>query len=143
MGTSKGAFGAAFGISSNGYTAPSRNAICTMRTRLLRRVENIFETIIWNFRLLVLVPVIFSLLSSVQFFAIGTWDIWAGLRLEFDPADPEGEITTNIVSYVIGGIDYYLIGIVLLIFAFGIYELLSLKSMLDLNMRSRFFRASH
>lgn len=94
-----------------------------MRTRLLRRVENIFETIIWNFRLLVLVPVIFSLLSSVQFFAIGTWDIWAGLRLEFDPADPEGEITTNIVSYVIGGIDYYLIGIVLLIFAFGIYEL--------------------
>ena len=91
--------------------------------RLLRRVETVFETIIWNFRLLVLVPVIFSLLSAVQFFAIGTWDIWAGLSLKFDPADPEGKITTNIVSYVIGGIDYYLIGIVLLIFAFGIYEL--------------------
>ena len=91
--------------------------------RLLRRIENVFETIIWNFRLLVLVPVIFSLLSSVKFFVIGTWDIWEGISLEFDRSDPEGEVTYQIISYVIGGIDYYLIGIVLLIFAFGIYEL--------------------
>ncbi|PZO14107.1 MAG: hypothetical protein DCF25_15250 [Leptolyngbya foveolarum] len=91
--------------------------------RQLRKIEHVFETIIWNFRLLVLFPVIFSLLSAVKFFMIGTWDIWAGLSIRFDPADPEGENTYQIVSYVIGGIDYYLIGIVLLIFAFGIYEL--------------------
>lgn len=54
---------------------------------------------------------------------IGTWNIWAGFTLSFNPANPEGETTNNIVSYVIGGVDYYLIGIVLLIFALGIYEL--------------------
>ena len=91
--------------------------------RLLRQIEVIFETLIWNFRLLVLIPVIFSLLSAVKFFMIGTWNIWSGFTLRFNPASPEGETTNNIVSYVIGGIDYYLIGIVLLIFAFGIYEL--------------------
>ena len=93
------------------------------KRRLLRQIEIIFETIIWNFRILVLIPVIFSLLSAVKFFMIGTWNIWAGFTLKFNPASPEGETTNNIVSYVIGGIDYYLIGIVLLIFAFGIYEL--------------------
>lgn len=81
------------------------------------------ETIIWNFRFFTLVPVIFGLLSTVQFFIIGTLDIWAGFSLKFDINDPEGEITNKIISYVIGGIDYYLIGIVLLIFSFGIYEL--------------------
>lgn len=93
------------------------------RRSLLKRIETSFETLIWNFRLLVLVPVIFSLLSAVKFFAIGTWNVWAGFTLSFNPTNPEGETTNNIVSYVIGGIDYYLIGIVLLIFALGIYEL--------------------
>ncbi len=91
--------------------------------RLFRKLEIIFETLIWNFRFFVLLPVIFSLLSAVKFFIIGTLDIWAGFRLQFDVADPEGEITNKIVSYIIGGVDYYLIGIVLLIFSFGVYEL--------------------
>ncbi|NEQ44906.1 MAG: YqhA family protein [Leptolyngbya sp. SIOISBB] len=89
----------------------------------MKQLERIFETIIWNFRFFVVVPVIFGLLSAVQFFIIGTLDIWAGFRLRFDINDPEGETTTRIISYVIGGIDYYLIGIVLLIFSFGVYEL--------------------
>ncbi len=89
----------------------------------LRRLEVVFETFIWNFRFFVLLPVIFSLLSAIKFFIIGTLDIWAGFSLQFDVADPEGEVTNKIVSYIIGGVDYYLIGIVLLIFGFGVYEL--------------------
>ena len=46
-----------------------------------------------------------------------------GLTLAINTKDPEGPITIKTVSYIIGGVDYYLIGIVLLIFAFGIYEL--------------------
>ncbi|MGB3572981.1 MAG: YqhA family protein [Phormidesmis sp.] len=88
-----------------------------------RKLEVIFETFIWNFRFFVLLPVIFSLLSAVKFFIIGTLDIWVGFNLQFDVSDPEGEITNKIVSYIIGGVDYYLIGIVLLIFSFGVYEL--------------------
>lgn len=81
---------------------------------------------IWNFRFIVILPVIFSLLSSLIFFVIGTLDIWKGFTLSLEilkVKDIEGEITYHIVSYIIGGIDYYLIGIVLLIFGLGIYEL--------------------
>jgi len=91
--------------------------------RLRKRIEKTFESIIWAFRFCVLLPVVFGLLSAVRFFMIGTYDIWAGFKLPFDQSDPEGITTTKIVSYVIGGIDYYLIGIVLLIFSYGIYEL--------------------
>ncbi len=91
--------------------------------RYIKRVERIFETIIWSFRFFALLPVIFGLLSAVKLFIIGTLDIWAGFRLTFDSANPEGEITNQIISNIIGGVDFYLIGIVLLIFSFGIYEL--------------------
>ena len=92
-------------------------------SRILKKIEHIFEAFIWNFRFFIIAPVIFSLLSALRFIIIGTVDIWAGLTYPFDTQDPEGEATVKIVSYIIGGIDYYLIGIVLLIFAFGIYEL--------------------
>ena len=88
-----------------------------------KKIEYTFEALIWNFRFFILIPVIFSLLSALRFIIIGTFDIWAGLTLPFDIEDPEGEVTIKIVAYIIGGVDYYLIGIVLLIFGFGIYEL--------------------
>ncbi|MEL6579464.1 MAG: YqhA family protein [Cyanobacteria bacterium J06621_12] len=88
-----------------------------------RKVELFFEALIWNFRFFIIAPVIFSLLSALRLILIGTLDIWAGLTLALDPKDPEGIMTIKTVTYIIGGVDYYLIGIVLLIFAFGIYEL--------------------
>ena len=92
-------------------------------TGKLRKFELIFEAGIWNFRFFILIPVIFSLLSALRLMVIGTVDIWAGLTLAIDPENPEGKKTIQTVAYIIGGVDYYLIGIVLLIFAFGIYEL--------------------
>ena len=91
--------------------------------RKFRKLELFFEALIWNFRFFILVPVVFSLLSALRLIVIGTIDIWAGLTLVIDPDDPEGITTIKTVTYIIGGVDYYLIGIVLLIFAFGIYEL--------------------
>lgn len=93
------------------------------RAGTIRKLELIFEASIWNFRFFILVPVIFSLLSALRLIVIGTVDIWAGLTLAIDPQNPEGVKTIQTVAYIIGGVDYYLIGIVLLIFAFGIYEL--------------------
>ncbi|MEM6611949.1 MAG: YqhA family protein [Cyanobacteria bacterium P01_C01_bin.72] len=88
-----------------------------------RKAELFFESLIWNFRFFILAPVVFSLLSALRLIMVGTLDIWAGLTLALDPSDPEGIMTIKTVTYIIGGVDYYLIGIVLLIFAFGIYEL--------------------
>ncbi|MFM2315052.1 MAG: hypothetical protein RLZZ04_4328 [Cyanobacteriota bacterium] len=89
----------------------------------LRKLELFFEALIWNFRFFILIPVIFSLLSALRLIFIGTMDIWVGLNLALNYKDPEGMMTIKTVTYIIGGVDYYLIGIVLLIFAFGIYEL--------------------
>jgi len=89
----------------------------------LRGVELFFEALIWNFRFFILIPVIFSLLSALRLIMVGTVDVWAGLTIALDHKDPEGAMTIKTVTYIIGGVDYYLIGIVLLIFAFGIYEL--------------------
>ncbi len=89
----------------------------------LRKIELFFEASIWHFRFFIIIPVIFSLLSALRLILIGTLDIWAGLTLAIHPQDPEGLLTIKTVTYIIGGVDYYLIGIVLLIFAFGIYEL--------------------
>jgi len=97
-------------------------------------VERVFETALWNFRFFVLLPVIFGLFSCVKFFSIGTLNIWAGMRIEFDLVEPEGEVANQIVSYIIGGVDYYLIGIVLLIFSFGIYELFISK--IDVRLKN-------
>ena len=83
----------------------------------------IFANIILNFRFIVIVPIFFVLLSTLKFFVIGTLAIISGLYLGFEMVDPEGNVTNEIVSHLIGGLDYYLIGIVLLIFAFGMYEL--------------------
>ena len=91
--------------------------------RKLRSVELFFEAIIWNCRFFILIPVIFSLLSALRLIMVGTIDVWAGLTIALDHTDPEGAMTIKTVTYIIGGVDYYLIGIVLLIFAFGIYEL--------------------
>ena len=85
-------------------------------------VESRFEALIWKYRLITLVPVVMSLLGSLSCFVIGTYAELSVLSRIF-----QGHFThTNrnlLIGKVVGGIDYYLIGIALLIFGYGIYEL--------------------
>ena len=87
-----------------------------------RGVERRFESLIWRFRLITLVPVVMSLLGSISCFAIGTYAelsvLGKVLQGRFTHAN-----STLLIGKVVGGIDYYLIGIALLIFGYGIYEL--------------------
>ena len=77
---------------------------------------------IWKFRLITLIPVVMSLLGSVSYFAISTY-----AELSVLAKVVQGHFThtnsTLLIGKVVGGIDYYLIGIALLIFGYGIYEL--------------------
>ena len=86
------------------------------------RLEQSFEAMIWKFRLITLIPVVMSLLGSVSCFAIGTYAELSVLARVL-----QGHFThtnsTLLIGKVVGGIDYYLIGIALLIFGYGIYEL--------------------
>ena len=87
-----------------------------------KRLERRFEGLIWKFRLITLIPVVMSLLGSISCFAIGTYAeisvLNKVLRGHFTHTN-----STLLIGKVVGGIDYYLIGIALLIFGYGIYEL--------------------
>ena len=87
-----------------------------------RRLERSFERLIWHFRLVTLIPVVMSLLGSVSCFVIGTYAEFSALNQVI-----QGRLShtssTMLIGKVVGGIDYYLIGIALLIFGYGIYEL--------------------
>ena len=85
-------------------------------------LERRFESMIWKFRLITLVPVVMSLFGSVSCFVIGTYAEISVLSRVI-----QGHFThtnsTLLIGKVVGGTDYYLIGIALLIFGYGIYEL--------------------
>lgn len=91
-------------------------------------MKNIFETILWNTRLIVLLAVILSLVGSVLLFIVASWDIigagFETLHYYTSGTDhSESDIHNLLLNTIISSIDLYLIAVVLLIFSFGLYEL--------------------
>ena len=85
-------------------------------------VENLFEWLLWNSRYIVLLGVIFGALSAIVLFIAGSLEIFNVLFEYLQGA--EGHLShEEILIAIIGAVDFYLIGLVLLIFSFGIYEL--------------------
>lgn len=87
------------------------------------RLEIGFERWLWRFRLIAIVPVVMSLLSSATAFICGTRIIFSALKLLM-AGGKESAIMAKLLGELVGGIDLYLIGIALLIFGYGVYELL-------------------
>jgi len=91
---------------------------------LQRWFEGVFETFLFNSRLIVLLAVVGSLTSSVLMFVRGVLLIWHA-ALDFvrhfgAPHDAAGE---ELSISLISSVDSFLFATVLLIFAMGIYEL--------------------
>ena len=91
-----------------------------------KMLERIFENGMWKTRLFVLLPVIFGLIGAVILFVVASKDIYEVLTYTIDVyangLHPE-KFHEEIVSKIIGAVDLYLIAVVMLIFAFGLYEL--------------------
>ena len=85
-------------------------------------IEKIFEQALWNLRFVVLLGVIFGALSAIVLFISGSLEILDVLKDYLFVADSH-LAHEDILIGIIGAIDFYLIGLVLLIFSFGIYEL--------------------
>ena len=89
-------------------------------------IEKLFEKGLWSSRLIILLAVVFSILSSFALFVIGSADLYHVListyQYFFQGVHPEA-FHADVVAEIIGAIDLYLIAVVLLIFGFGIYEL--------------------
>ena len=85
-------------------------------------MEKYFERGLWGIRYVVVVAVVFSTISAISLFLIGSYKIVHAL-LHDNPFATEGHGHSHILATFIGAVDLYLIGVVLLIFGFGIYEL--------------------
>ena len=97
--------------------------MASSRPHRLKRLELILERGLWRFRLVAILPVFMSLVSSLVTFVLGTKEIIKALWMLNDHQQFKtyvGELLGSIVS----GVDLYLIGIALLIFGYGVYELL-------------------
>lgn len=94
----------------------------TQRSRS-KRWELALERWMWRFRLIAILPVLMSLLSSLVTFVLGTKEIIKTL-LMLAQGSPVKSFLGELLGNIVGGIDLYLIGIALLIFGYGVYELL-------------------
>jgi len=85
-------------------------------------VENTFDRALWSLRFIVILGVIFGALSTIVLFITGSIEIYHILVAFIQ--DSEHQLThEEILIGIIGAVDFYLIGLVLIIFSFGIYEL--------------------
>jgi uncharacterized membrane protein YqhA len=89
----------------------------------LKRWEQRFERLLWKLRLVAILPVIMSLASTVVTFTLGTMEIGNSILQLLAGSTSKGFVA-HLLGGVVSGIDLYLIGIALLIFGYGVYELL-------------------
>jgi uncharacterized membrane protein YqhA len=89
--------------------------------------EAAFESVLWSSRFVVLIAVFASVVVAVAIFYVSTVDTSVHLKdVIFYAKTPVAEheaMRTSTISNVVEAIDGYLLGTVMLIFAFGLYEM--------------------
>ena len=88
------------------------------------KIEHKFEKAIWNFRFVIFIVVFALLISSLAAFYLGVHSTIKAFS-EITHSYQEGRsLGTNVVIvYLISSIDEFLLGIILIIIALGVYEL--------------------
>jgi len=89
-------------------------------------MEKIFESSLWASRFMVILAVVFGLVGAIVLFIVASVDIYGSAKFVFNTyithAHPEN-FHEDVVGGIIGAVDLYLIGVVMLLFSFGLYEL--------------------
>lgn len=95
----------------------------------MKRLERLFEGLLWDSRFVVLFAVVASLLTSLAMFFMATVDAYYMLSHLFEYASPALDVAersalrSTTITHVVEIVDGYLLATVLLIFALGLYEL--------------------
>lgn len=88
--------------------------------------EKLFEHSLWSSRFIILLAVIFGLIGAFMLFIVASFDIYDTAKFVLDTylshTHPQN-FHEDIVGGIIGAVDLYLIGVVMLLFSFGLYEL--------------------
>ena len=89
-------------------------------------LERIFEGGLWGSRFMVIMAVVFGLIGAIVLFIVASFDVYDTAKLVINTYlnhhHPE-HFHELVVGGIIGAVDLYLIGVVMLLFAFGLYEL--------------------
>jgi uncharacterized membrane protein YqhA len=89
-------------------------------------LEQSFEGSLWATRFMVLLAVIFGLVGAIALFIVASFDIYHVstyvIEVYMNHLHPD-KFHEKVVGEIIGAVDLYLIGVVMLLFSFGIYEL--------------------
>ncbi|MCX6052507.1 MAG: YqhA family protein [Campylobacterales bacterium] len=88
--------------------------------------ERIFESTLWSSRFVIILAVVFGLIGAIVLFVVASFDIYDTvvyvLNSYLSHAHPEN-FHEVVIGGIIGAVDLYLIGVVMVIFSFGLYEL--------------------
>lgn len=89
-------------------------------------IEKLFESGLWKSRFVVLLAVVFGLVGAIVLFIVASMDIYGVasnvIFVVTNGLHPE-KFHEDVVAGIIGAVDLYLIAVVMLLFAFGLYEL--------------------
>ena len=89
--------------------------------------ERYFESMLWNSRLIVILAVIASLIMAIGVFYLTAVEVYFTIsHLGNYHSLPEAEraiLRAQTIAHVIGSVDGFLLGTVMLIFSLGLYEL--------------------
>ena len=89
-------------------------------------MERIFEGGLWSSRFMIILAVIFGIVGAIVLFIVASVDVYDTTKFVLTTylhhAHPQN-FHEDVVGGIIGAVDLYLIGVVMLLFAFGLYEL--------------------
>lgn len=89
-------------------------------------IEKLFENTLWSSRFIIILAVVFGLIGAISLFIVASFDIYETAKYVIttyiNHAHPEN-FHEDVVAGIIGAVDLYLIGVVMLLFSFGLYEL--------------------
>ena len=89
-------------------------------------MEKLFENSLWASRFIIILAVIFGLIGAAILFIVASIDIYNTAKFVLNTylahSHPES-FHEDVVGGIIGAVDLYLIGVVMLLFSFGLYEL--------------------
>jgi len=89
-------------------------------------LEKMFENTLWSSRFIIISAVIFGIIGAIILFIVASFDIYDTAKYVITTYlnhEHPKYFHEKVVGGIIGAVDLYLIGVVMIIFSFGMYEL--------------------
>jgi uncharacterized membrane protein YqhA len=89
-------------------------------------LERMFEGTLWSSRFMIIMAVIFGIIGAIVLFVVASVDVYNTAAFVLNTYMHHAHPATfheDVVGGIIGAVDLYLIGVVMLLFSFGLYEL--------------------